>query len=209
MDNETKPTMSMVKARIASVLWVSMGLWGGLVVALAILFFLPKEYFGMRWVFFPISLIASATTYFLFISPSYVSSICKTLVPSKQVTITIIFYNYLRYRYIRVTLCLAVLTITYYWLILYHLKMSPGIIPGAVTSSLVIFLLLRLFAIERRVVTGHFGSNSDEAKELIAFILAHSEEVDFFDDDGTPKKGFLPEVLVSNDFVPNGHEVKL
>ncbi len=66
---------------------------------------------------------------------------------------------------------------------------------------------MRLKFIEKRVITGLFGTNNEEATELIKFILSNSEDIDFTDDSGRPKRCFLPEYLVSTEYTPVGGEL--
>jgi len=201
---------SEVKGRIEVVSYITAGLWAGLLVTMAMIMFLHKDYWHLRWIFFPLSLSISIINMYLYRSPSYVNSLYKKLSDkgSSNVTLSVMYYNYLHYKYARTAICLVVLAIIYSVLVMYNLTNQSFISVDIITFAMVLLIIARLFLIKKRVSSGIFGTNSEEAIELIRFILANSKEVDFSDGDGNPKNGFLPEELVSLDLLPPAQEVR-
>jgi hypothetical protein len=55
-----------------------------------------------------------------------------------------------------------------------------------------------------RIRKGYYGTNEDEAREIIQFILEHAEDTDFSSGDGPKKIMPDPEIELQEDFVPAG-----
>ena len=58
---------------------------------------------------------------------------------------------------------------------------------------ILILIIIKEYLIEFRIKKGWFGTNKDEVKTLIKFLVKNSENIDFTDDDGHLKEVFFPE----------------
>lgn len=200
-----------IKSRLEFAKYISVGLWGGLIISVAIISFLPKEFWHLRWVFFPMSLAICIIKSFLFRPAGYIKTLYRALSVgnSDNITLTVMYFNWLRFRYIRTFACLLILSLIYSLIVIHLFKNQDVVTIDLSIVILASLLLFRLRCIEKRVISGVFGSNEEEAKELIKFILAHSEDVDFTDGNGNPRRGFLPEKIVALELLPPAQEVRL
>jgi hypothetical protein len=200
-----------IKSRLNFARYISGGLWGGLIIAIAIIAFLPKEFWHLRWIFFPMSMVVCVIISYLYKPAGYIKSLYKelTIGDSSNITLTVMYFNYLKFRYVRIFIYLLILSIIYSVITVYYINNQSIATVDLSAMILASLLLLRLDCIQKRILSGLFGTNAEEAKELIAFILAHSEDVDFTDGNGNLRKGFLPEEIAALELLPPGQEVRL
>jgi hypothetical protein len=70
--------------------------------------------------------------------------------------------------------------------------------------ALALLLVLKLLVLLFRVRKGYFGTNSAEAREMIKFLIAHSENIDFNDPNGGLRRALSAELSESARFSPGG-----
>ncbi|MUI14133.1 hypothetical protein GJV26_16955 [Massilia dura] len=62
-----------------------------------------------------------------------------------------------------------------------------------ITFGLIILLLAKILVLTYRIRRGYFGGNKSEAREMINFLIANSDSIDFNDPNGGFKRALVPE----------------
>ena len=102
---------------------------------------------------------------------------------------------------------LALLTCSVALVLLNFMLPALDLLDLATASIAVLGLLvLKETVVEYRIRNGLFGTTRSEARELIDFIVKHSDDIDFTDDGGNLRKVLLPEESKPNELKPQfGH----
>jgi hypothetical protein len=156
------------KARLASFL-----VWGtGLVltVALAMTVFLSEPYLQYRAICFPIILFVSYMAAVLTRKAGSVSTLYDAIEAGGDrlyPVISVMFLNYLTHKYVRTSICLAIVSVLYSVSLLVIGEHEYIFAINFIILFYSVLLIIRLKAIENRVLSGVFGTTSQEAIELL------------------------------------------
>lgn len=103
-----------------------------------------------------------------------------------------------QHRKTRLTLLLSIITV-------FGLSKSFNQNHLAVLALIPLVFLIIVVAkeiiLERRILSGEFGSNHCEAKDLLMFIISNSDEIDFTDSSGKLREGLIPKKVEKNEIV--------
>jgi len=211
-NNEYTVSSSQVRERLGITIYIVSGIFLAIILCIALIIVDEKTSSKQLYICFPICMFIFYVISMIYkklngIDTSY--NHLKNSEISIYPVVSLMFLKYISYRYIRISIFLIMISITFS-VSLYLFSQETFILPtNIIIFSLSILLTLRLKLIENRIMSGFFGNNKDEANELIQFILAHAERVDFTDGDGRPKKCFLPEELLSFESFSPAEEVRL
>lgn len=205
------PHSTHLKERIKIISHMVTGLWAGLVVSAAVIMFLKQDLYHLRWIFFPLSILVCLIPYYLHKTPGSIKNILeKSPKDSSTIstTISVIYLNFLSYRYTRTIILLVLLSVVFSLLSIMYFDSKALLSVNSTVVFVATLLVIRMRLVDKRITYGLFGTNADEAKEIIKFILAHSKDIDLSGGDGKPRKCFLPEKVLSFDLVPPAGEVQ-
>ncbi len=213
MENKTFNEWKLfLRQRIYILIFIVAGMFLSLLSNQLIIIYLNKSYHYYGYFFFPIYI---ALFYAIAIATSKASSF-PDLINAKNSSsgdrlnnaVSIIYAKYLRKKYLKISFSLIFIAVT---IELYFIFLELSLIKHIFNLALIVCSLLLLFRLQivtSRIQKGIFGTNKNEARELILFIINNADEIDFTNDDGRPKRAFLPEKLISEyGQLPNGSGV--
>lgn len=165
--------------------------------ALVIIMLMPQKYWGYRGIAFP---LAAVTIILIRSLKSETIDLKEHLskIGDKEgyPFISVLYGSFLQKKYKKITIWLSIFTLTVFLLSSFVDLFKDNVLICLFPLWLVLLLLMRSKLINERIAAGVFGTNAQEAKELISFMLSNYENIDFTDGDGNIKKGFLPENLI-------------
>lgn len=211
-ENKGESSLTMLKERARVTFFLMAGMWIGLIASLAMTMFLSEPYMKYRKICYPISILVAYVASILSRKPGSISTLYEAFeYEGNKIypVVSVMYLNFLTHKYTRAALLLIVNSVVFS-LSLFLIDIEKYIIStNFIILVYAMLVISRLKLVERRILSGVFGDNPDEAMELINFILAHSDKVDFTDNDGRPKRCFLPEKLLATDQFPVGEQVTL
>lgn len=168
---------------------------------------IPQGNYYSKVILFPLTIALSMSVATLHHRSIDIKDYLKNLNNNNAYNIISVLYSrYLWAVYKKTCLSLIVLAIVLGLISIKVDNLQDNLFLSLAPIFTIMILLCRLKLIELRVSAGVFGTNSHEVKELISFINANSDEIDFTDSDGKLKRAFLPEHLLDESL--NLSEVK-
>lgn len=169
--------------------------------ALVIIMLMPRQYTIYRFIALPLAVV----TIFLIIALrsekiDLTEYLIKTGDKEGYPIISVLYGNFLRKKYNKITTWLSIFTLTTLSLSIFVDAFKDNLPISLFPLGFVLLLLLRSKTINLRIEAGVFGTNATEAKELIYFMMSNYEDIDFTDGNGNIKKSFLPEYLQPEKF---------
>lgn len=170
-----------------------------LVFKLAFIMIIPEGKENYAFIILPTSIILALAVYIMKLNPIDIKKIQEAYLKSSQknqIVISIVFSRYVKNKYHRTiaAVIVAMIMIAYLCIALnlYDILMYA--------DSIMLFycfcLIVRSYFISFRISEGLYGTNANEAKELLKFILKHSDDIDFKD-----KEGGLKDIFKKEDFI--------
>lgn len=213
-NNNELNKIAFLKRRIYFIIFLIIGAFISLLSNQLIIIYLNTSYCFFGYFFFPIYLSFFYAIAIYMAKPSIIISETNESESSKgnnkNSAISMVYLSYVKSRYIKIVFSMLFMAlIIEFAFILLDINLSLHFFNLSLVG-LSIVLMFRLKLLTLRVVNGVFGTHYKEAKELLLFIIRNSDEVDFTDDNGKPKRTLLPEELFTENYqVLNGVKVKV
>jgi hypothetical protein len=115
--------------------------------------------------------------------------------------IAVLYIGFLKKKYNKIIVWLSIITFIILFLSMFVDIFMKNLLIVIFPLCIILLLMLRSKIVSTRITAGVFGTNADEVKELINFMLSNYENINFTDDDGNIKKSFLPETLHPDKYI--------
>lgn len=111
---------------------------------------------------------------------------------AKEFAISITYLINLKRKNIKIKVFLWISIFTFI-LLNFYFSDSELLIFSIILASTLFLISIKELIVEFRIKKGWFGTNKVEAKALIDFLIANSDEIDFTDNDGKLKRSLFPD----------------